>query len=91
MQESIAQDSFRKFTSPFSAPGTDPVTYFIIKDQVSASNVPVLHQGFHDIVAPHSATSVQVHPGAHVFGSIAAAVPLKFSILSDSNFNARYT
>ena len=31
------------------------------------------------------------HPGPHVCGPIAAAVPLKFSILSDSNFYARYT
>ena len=81
-----------EFSSNF-APGTNPVNYLILaKDQMTVAAVPALFQGFHDVLTVHSATSVHVHyPGRHVCGLIVAAVPLKFSILSDSNFYARYT
>ena len=93
IQENKTQDLPRKFNSPGSlATGTDPVNYFILGGQVSASCSPALYFSFQDVLAVHSAATLRgVQAGHHERGFIVSALPLQSSILSDSNFYAWYT
>ena len=71
---------------------TDPVSFFILGGQDSAPPFPNLHLSFHDVLAVHSAATLQGVQAGHLDrGWIVAAIPLQYSILSDSNFYARYT
>ena len=74
------------------AMGTDPVNYFVLGGQVSAGSFPTMHLSFQDILAVNSAATVRgASAGQPDKGLIVAAIPLQSSILSDSNFYARYT
>ena len=88
-----AQDSHTEINSVGSiASASNPVHLLILGGQVPASTFPVLHLSFHDILAVHSAATVQgIQAGPLDRGWVAAASPRQYSILSDSNFYARYT
>ena len=74
------------------ASASTPINLLILGGQVSLTTFPVLHLSFHDILAVHSAATVQgVQAGPLDRGWVVAASPRQFSILSDSNFYARYT
>ena len=74
------------------ATSSDPVSFFILGRQESAPLYPALHLSFHDVLAVHSAATVQGVQAGHLDrGWIVVAIPLQSSILSDSNFFARYT
>ena len=74
------------------ARATDPVYFFILGGQVSACFFPALHLSFYDVLGVHSAATVRGVQAVHLErGLIVAAKPLQSSILSDSNFYARYT
>ena len=68
------------------------MTFFILGGQVSPASFPVLHLSYHDVLAVHSAATLQGVQAGHLDrGWIVTAIPLQSSILSDSNFYARYT
>ena len=69
------------------------VSFFVLGCQTSDSFYPVNHLSYHDVVGVHSAATLQGVQALHHIdrGWIVAAVPLQHSILSDSNFYARYT
>ena len=76
------------------ATATLPACFFIVGGQVPSSFFPVNHLSYHDVVGVHSAATLQgVQVGAvHLDrGLIVAAAPRQYSILSDSNFYAKYT
>ena len=74
------------------ATSSDPVSFFILGRQESAPLYPALHLSLHDVLAVHSAATVQGVQAGHLDrGWIVVAIPLQSSILSDSNFFARYT
>ena len=74
------------------ARSTLPVSFFILGGQVSASFFPIHHLSYQDVLAVHSAATLQGVQAGHLDrGWIVAALPLQHSILSDSNFYARYT
>ena len=74
------------------ATSSPPVSFFILGGQVSTSFFPVNHLSYYDVLAVHSAATLQGVQAVHLDrGWIVAALPLQSSILSDSNFYARYT
>ena len=76
----------------YIATATNPVFFLIFGGQVAASCFPALHLSFHDVLAVHSAATVQeVHAGDLDRGWVVAVTHLQSSILSDSNSYARYT
>ena len=85
-----------KLNSPGSlASAGTPVAFLIFGGHNSVSFHPAFHLSFYDILAVHSAATVQ-HPraghlGQHHQGWVMLFPPCKFSTLSDSNFYARYT
>ena len=93
IQPNEAQNSFPHFNSIGSlAKATEPVNFFILGGQVSAFFFPAMHLSFRDVLAVHSAATVQGVQAGHLDrGWIVTATPLQSSILSDSNFYARYT
>ena len=90
----VSQDSSQnfKYIGPL-ATATLPVSFFVLGCQTSVSFYPVNHLSYHDVVGVHSAATLQGVQAVHHIdrGWIVAAVPLQHSILSDSNFYARYT
>ena len=84
-------DQHFKYIGPL-ATATLPVSFFIIGGQVSVSYFPVNHLSYLDVVGVHSAATLQGVQAVHLDrGWVVTAVPLQYSILSDSNFYARYT
>ena len=76
----------------YIAKATDPVSYIIFGGQAATFCFPTMHLSFHDVLAVHSAATVQgVQAGDLDKGWVVAATLLQSSILSDSNFYARYT
>ena len=74
------------------ATATDPVSFFILGGQFSATFFPVLHLSYFDVPGVHSAATVHGVQAGHLDrGWVVIALPLQHSILSDSNFYARYT
>ena len=74
------------------ATASSPVYFFIIGGHVSADFSPVNHLSYHDILGVHSAATLRGVQGVQLErGLIIAALTLQSSILSDSNFYARYT
>ena len=74
------------------ASSTHPVSFIVLGGQDSAELFPIHHLSFHDVLAVHSAATLQGVLAGHLDkGWIVAALPLQHSILSDSNFYARYT
>ena len=78
------------------AQSSDPVSFFVLGGQDCIPppmySCPTLHLSFYDVLAVHSAATLQGSQAGHLErGWIVAAIPLQFSILSDSNFFARYT
>ena len=76
------------------ATATLPTWFFILGGQVPPSSSPINHLSYHDVLGVHSAATLQgVHDGAVQLtrGWIVKAVPRQYSILTDSNFYARYT
>ena len=76
----------------FIATATDPVSFFILSGQFSATFFPVLHLSYLDVPGVHSAATLHGVQAGHLDrGWVVTALPLQYSILSDSNFYARYT
>ena len=74
------------------ATATDPVSFFILGGQFSATFFPILHLSYLDVPGVHSAATLHgVQVGHLDRGWVVTALPLQHSILSDSNFYARYT
>ena len=69
-----------------------PVSFFVLGGQVPPRFSPALHLSFCDILAVHSAATLGGVQGVHLDrGFIVTASHHQFSILSDSNFYAKYT
>ena len=74
------------------ASATDPVNFIMFGGQASAHSFPAMHLSYLDVLAVPSAATLQGAQAVHLGnGWIVAASPRQFSILSDSNFYARYT
>ena len=93
IQDEVQEDSTQQFDNIGSlAKATEPIQFFVIGGQVSALFFPAMHLSFHDVLAVHSAATLRGVQAGHLDrGLIVAAAPIKASILSDSNFYARYT
>jgi hypothetical protein len=95
--ETILQAELQDTTPEFNyfnflATATDPVSFFILGGQFSATFFPVLHLSYLDVPGVHSAATLHgVQVGHLDRGWVVTALPLQYSILSDSNFYARYT
>ena len=88
LQDSSQTDNF---VGP-QAKSSTPISFIVLGGQVAASFFPANHLSYHDILAVHSAATLQGVQAGHLDrGWIVVALPLQHSILSDSNFYARYT
>ena len=69
------------------ASSTPPVSFIVLGGQDSAELFPIHHLSFHDVLAVHSAATLQGVLAGHLDkGWIVAALPLRHSILSDRSF-----
>ena len=74
------------------ATATNPVNFIVLGGQSSATNFPVLHLSYYDVPGVHSVATLHGVQAGHLErGWIVAVHHLQHSVLSDSNFYARYT
>ena len=97
LQNTLSKPNYQDFNTQYSnfrslATASHPIDFFILGGQVSSPLFDRLHLSYYDMPCVFSAATLGGVQAGHLDrGLLVTAVPLQSSILSDSNFYARYT